>query len=135
MTDWNQNIIREFREREGRVGGPFEGRPMLLLHTTGAKSGSERVNPLVYQPDGDDRWVIFASYGGAPKHPAWFHNLVANPDVTIEVGTDTVAARARVAEGDERDRYWTKQKTEVPTFADYERRTTREIPVVLLERG
>jgi deazaflavin-dependent oxidoreductase (nitroreductase family) len=135
MSDWNQKIVEEFRENAGDVGGPFAGAPMVLLHTRGAKSGQERVNPLVYQPDGDDRFVIFASFGGAPKHPAWYHNLLAHPDVTIEVGTETFAARARVAEGEERERYWTKQKQDRPTFAAYEQKTTRQIPVVVLERA
>ena len=134
MSDWNQKIIDEFRANAGNVGGPFEGRSMLLLHTTGAKSGEPRVHPLVFQPDGD-RWVIFASYAGAPKHPAWFHNLEADPAVEIEVGTDTVPVRATVAEGDERERLWSKQKADIPTFADYEQRTTREIPVIVLERA
>ena len=88
----------------------------------------------MYRPNGDDSWVIFASYGGAPKDPAWFGNLVAQPDVDIEVGTDTVAVRARVAEGDEREELWSAQKAEIPTFADYEAKTDREIPVVVLER-
>lgn len=134
MSDWNQRIIEEFRATDGKVGGPFEGRSMLLLHTTGAQSGAARVHPLVFQPDGDDRYVIFASYAGAPKHPAWFHNLRANPKVSVEVGSETFVVAARVAEGEEREHYWTKQKREVPTFADYERKTDRQIPVIVLER-
>lgn len=133
MSDWNAGIIDEFRANAGTVGGPFEGAPMLILHTTGARSGSERVHPLVYQADGD-RLVIFGSKGGAPTHPGWYHNLVANPEVTVEVGTETIALRARVAEGDERERLWTRQKQVMPGFADYEAKTSRQIPVVILER-
>ncbi|HZN14017.1 MAG TPA: nitroreductase family deazaflavin-dependent oxidoreductase [Acidimicrobiales bacterium] len=132
--DFNTAIIDEFRANEGKVGGGFAGAPMLLLHTTGAKSGKERVNPLVYQPDGD-RYAIFASKGGAPTHPDWFHNLQAHPDATIEVGTESIPVTARVAEGEERSRLWEKQKQLMPGFADYEQKTTREIPVVILERA
>ena len=107
---------------------------MLLLHTTGARSGAERVSPLVYQEVGDDV-AVFASMGGAPTHPAWFHNLVAHPDVTVEIGTDTVPMRARVAEGDERERIWARQKELMSGFADYEAKTDRVIPVVVLERA
>jgi len=131
--DFNAQIIDEFRTNDGRVGGMFEGHPLLLLHTTGAKSGDGRVNPLAYRQQ-SDAWVVFGSYAGAPKHPAWFHNLVADPDATIEVGTATVAVRARVMEGDERRRIWDAQKRDVPTFADYEAKAGREIPVVALER-
>lgn len=133
MSDWNAAVIDEFRARGGKVGGQFEGAPLLLLHTTGAKSGQERVNPLVYQPDGDDL-VIFASKGGAPTSPDWYHNLIANPEVTVEVGSETVTMRARVAEGDERERLWSAQKELMPGFADYEANTARQIPVVVLER-
>ena len=133
VSDWNRDIIEEFRANGGRVGRPFDGRPVLLLHTTGARSGAERVNPVVYQAD-DGRWVVFASKGGAPTNPDWFHNLRAHPEATIEVGTDTVPVVARVAEGDERDRLWTRQKDLMPGFAEYERKTTRQIPVVVLER-
>jgi deazaflavin-dependent oxidoreductase (nitroreductase family) len=132
MSDWNARIIAEFRANEGKVGGQFAGAPMVVLHTTGARTGQERVTPLVYQADGD-RVVIFASKAGAPDNPDWYHNLVANPDVTIEVGTETRALRARVAEGDERERLWSRQKQLVPGFADYEANTTRQIPVVVLE--
>jgi deazaflavin-dependent oxidoreductase (nitroreductase family) len=115
------------------VGGQFEGAPMLLLHTTGAKTGKERVNPLVYATDGDNL-VVFASKAGAPTHPDWYHNLVANPDVTAEVATDTVPLRARVAEGDERERIWSRQVQVMPGFAEYQANTSRTIPVVVLER-
>ena len=135
MSDWNQNIIREFRENGGKVGGRFAGATMVLLHTTGAKSGAERVNPLVTQPDGEGRWLIFASKGGAPTNPAWYHNIKAGGPVSLEIGTDTVPVTARILEGDERERHWTKQKELMPGFADYEQKTSREIPVVLLERA
>jgi deazaflavin-dependent oxidoreductase (nitroreductase family) len=133
MSDWNTKVIEEFRANGGKVGGNFEGAPLLILHSTGAKTGRERVNPLVYQAVGDDV-AIFASKGGAPDNPDWFHNLEAHPDVTVEIGTDTVPMRARIAEGDERDRIWTKQKQLMSGFADYEANTSRQIPVVILER-
>jgi deazaflavin-dependent oxidoreductase (nitroreductase family) len=132
MNDFNTKIIEEFRANEGRVGGPFEGAPILLLHSKGAKSGTERVAPLVYRSDGD-RYVIFASKAGAPTNPDWFHNLRANPDAKVEVGTSTVPVRARVAEGNERERLWSAQKEAMPGFAEYEEKTTRQIPVVVLE--
>jgi deazaflavin-dependent oxidoreductase (nitroreductase family) len=131
VSDWNASIIEEFRANGGKVGGAFEGTPMLLLHTTGAKTGRERVNPLVYQQDGD-RLVIFASKGGAPTNPAWYHNLLADPDVVVEVGTDTQRRRATVADGEERERLWARQKELIPSFADYEARSSRQIPVVVL---
>ncbi len=133
VNDRNALIIEEFRANAGKVGGPFEGRNMLLLHNIGAKSGAERINPLVYQAL-DDNFAIFASKGGAPTNPAWFYNLVANPEVTIEVGTESVAVRARVAEGHERDEIWERQKAALSAFADYEAATERVIPVVVLER-
>jgi len=133
MSDFNARIIDEFRANAGKVGGPFEGAPVLLLHTRGAKSGQERVNPVAYQPVGD-ALAVFASKGGAPTNPDWFHNLRANPDVKVEVGTDTIDVRARVLEGDERAPIWEKQKQLMPGFAEYEQKTTRQIPVVLLER-
>ena len=133
MSDWNAGVIEEFRANEGRLGGGFEGAPMLLLHSTGAKSGQERVHPMMYQQVGDDV-AVFASKAGAPTNPDWFHNLVANPDATIEIGTETVPVRARVAEGDERVRIWEVQKERYPGFAEYEEKTDRVIPVVILER-
>jgi deazaflavin-dependent oxidoreductase (nitroreductase family) len=131
--NWNAGIIEEFRAHEGKVGGRFEGTPILLLHHTGARTGKGRVNPLAYQADGD-RLVVFASKGGAPTNPDWFHNLQANPRATVEVGTESFEVKARVAEGAERERLWTRQKEIMPGFADYEHRTTRRIPVVILER-
>ena len=129
---WNQGIIEQFRANEGRVGGMFEGQPILLLHHTGAKSGQVRVNPLAYLKDGD-RFVVFGSKGGAPTNPDWYHNLVANPEAEIEVGTETHRVRARVAEGEERERLWTLQKRAMPGFAQYEQKTTRQIPAIILE--
>ncbi len=135
VNEWNRTIIEEFRANGGRCGGMFEGMPMLVLHTVGRKSGAERLNPLAYQPLDGGEWAIFGSKAGAPTHPDWYHNLVAQPDVSIEVGTDTVPVRARVAEGDERATIWATQKSNVPTFAEYESSAgDREIPVVVLSR-
>ena len=134
MSDWNTKIIEEFRATDGKVGGRFEGAPLLLLHSTGAKSGHDRVAPVMYLADGDDL-VVFASKAGADTNPDWFHNLKANPDTRVEVGADTVAVRARVAEGEERDRLFDRQKAAYPGFADYEAGTDRVIPVVVLERA
>jgi len=135
MSDWNTSVIEDFRANGGKVGGGFEGIPMLLLHHRGRTSGTERVTPLVYLPHGDD-FVIFGSKAGAPAHPDWFHNLVANPDTVVEVGTETVDVRVRVAEGDERNRLFAAQKAAMPGFEEYEQKTAgiREIPVVILER-
>ena len=132
VNDWNAKIIEEFRANGGRVGGQFEGAPILLLHSTGARSGQERVSPMMYRREGD-AYAVFASKAGAPTNPDWFHNVVANPAASIEVGTETLQVVARVAAGDERDRIWTDQKAEYPGFAEYEAKTTREIPVVILE--
>jgi deazaflavin-dependent oxidoreductase (nitroreductase family) len=130
--DWNSKIIAEFRANGGKVGGQFEGAPLLLLHTTGAKTGHERVNPMMYRQV-EGAYAVFASKGGAPDNPAWYHNLVANPGVAAEIGTQTVELTARVAAGEERDRIWTAQKADYPGFADYESKTTRQIPVVVLD--
>lgn len=130
--DWNVKIIEEFRANGGRVGGQFEGAPMLVLHSTGARSGAERVHPMMYQRVGD-AYAVFASKGGAPTNPDWYHNLRANPDATIEVGTEILAVRARVADSAERRPIWDEQKRAYPGFAGYEQKTTREIPVVILE--
>ena len=132
MSDWNDKIIEEFRANGGKVGGNFEGAPLLLLHTVGARSGQERVHPMMYQKV-DGGYAVFASYGGAPTNPAWFHNLVAQPRVTAEIGIGTQELVARVTDGEERERIWTAQKAAYPGFADYERKTTRQIPVVVLE--
>ena len=132
--NWNDDIIEEFRANEGRVGGRFEGRPLLLLHHRGAKTRTTRVNPLAYQQLSDDSWAVFGSKGGAPTNPDWYYNLIANPDATVEIGPKTIPVRARIADGEERERIWTKQKLEMPGFADYELKTARQIPVVVLER-
>jgi deazaflavin-dependent oxidoreductase (nitroreductase family) len=132
MSDWNTQIIEEFRANGGKVGGQFEGAPLLLLHSTGAKSGQARVNPMMYQADGDN-FAVFASKAGAPTNPDWYHNLVANPRAAVEVGDTTVNVVARVAEGADRERLWSRQKELYPGFADYEAKTTREIPVIILE--
>ncbi|HEX4466528.1 MAG TPA: nitroreductase family deazaflavin-dependent oxidoreductase [Solirubrobacteraceae bacterium] len=131
-SEFNRKVIEEFRANDGKVGGPFEGAPVLLLTSTGAKSGERRTTPVVYQPDGN-RMVIFASKAGAPENPAWFHNLRANPSATVEVGSDTVDVQAVITEGDERERLFSKQKQLMPQFADYEQKTTRQIPVVALQ--
>jgi deazaflavin-dependent oxidoreductase (nitroreductase family) len=134
-TDYNQSIIDEFRARDGKVGGRFEGFPLVLLHHTGAKSGIERVNPLAYQRLGDDSVAVFASKGGAPTNPDWFHNLVANPTTSIEIGAECYRVKARVATGEERERIWEAQKKAVPNFAKYETTAgSREIPVVVLDK-
>ena len=133
--DFNTRIIEEFRANGGKVGGPFDGAPMVLLHHRGAKTGQERVNPLVYQPV-DSAFAIFASKGGAPSHPDWYRNLLANPDTVVEIGTDSIPVRARELTGDERKGIWERQKEQMPGFSEYESKTkgVREIPVILLER-
>lgn len=132
-NDFNQQLIEEYRATGGNVTGIFAGRPLMLLTTTGARSGQPRTSPLVYTTDGDDL-VIIASKGGAPSNPDWYHNLRANPLVTVELGEEQFQAMARVTEGDERKRLYDAQAALMPTFADYERGTSREIPVVVLER-
>ena len=133
MNDFNNDVINEFRANDGKVGGGFEGASMVLVHHTGARSGTERVTPLVYRPEGDG-WVIFASKAGAPDNPDWYHNLKANPATTIEVGSESVDVTAVEVPGAERERIWEAQKVEAPQFAEYEASTDRIIPVVLLER-
>ena len=130
-ADFNAQIIEEFHGNEGRVGGMFEGTPLLLLHHTGAKSGKSRINPLAYQSD-DGRYVVFASKGGAPTNPDWYHNLKAHPNVTIEVGTDTLDVVASEATGEERERLFRAQAMRVPQFGEYEKKTARVIPVIVL---
>ena len=129
--DFNEQIIEEFRANEGRVGGRFEGNPLLLLHHTGAKSGKSRINPLAYLSDGG-RYVVFASKGGAPTHPDWYHNLKAHPNTTIEVGTDTVDVVASEATDEERERIFRIQAERAPQFAEYQKQTKRLIPVMVL---
>lgn len=133
MSDWNDKIIAEFRENDGKVGGNFEGAPLLLLHSTGAKSGQERVHPMMYQAVGDG-FAVFASKAGADSNPDWFHNLQAHPEATVEVGSETVDVAARVLDATEREPVWATQKSRFPGFADYEAKTSRVIPVVLLDR-
>jgi len=132
-NNFNQQIIEEFRANSGNVGGPFAGSTMLLLTTTGAKSGQPRISPLVYMADGD-HMIIIASKGGAPTNPDWFYNLKANPVVTIERGTETFQARATIPEATERDRLFEQVTTKMPGFGEYQRNTTRQIPVVVLEK-
>ncbi len=132
-NDWNTRIIEEFRANGGKVSGQFEGAPLLLLHSTGARSGQERVHPMMYQDLGEGSVAVFASKAGAPDNPDWFHNVSANPSVEAEIGTETRRCTARVAEGDERERIWSRQKSEYPGFADYEQKTDRTIPVVVLD--
>lgn len=129
----NQSIINEFRTNVGKVGGPFAGRRLLLLTTMGAKTGRKLTSPLMYNTDGD-RVLIFASKGGAPSNPAWYHNLLANPQVTVELGGETFQATATPVTGEERDRLYKKQAEDVPQFATYQENTTRRIPVIALER-
>ena len=133
-NDWNQQIIDEFHANGGKVGGPFANGTLLLLHTIGAKSNQPRINPLAYIKD-DDNFVIIASKGGAPTNPDWFYNILAHPDVTVEVGTEQFPARAIVAEGEERDRLFNKMATKNPGFAEYQKNTTRRIPVIVLKRA
>ncbi|TQM10811.1 nitroreductase family deazaflavin-dependent oxidoreductase [Pseudonocardia kunmingensis] len=135
MSDFNQQIIDEFRANEGRVGGPFEGAPMILVHHVGAKSGTERVTPLVHFPEDDGRTVIVASAAGAPQHPAWYHNIKANPKIDVEVGTETYQVVAEEVTGAERDALWESVVTRSPGFRDYERKTDRIIPLLRLTRA
>jgi deazaflavin-dependent oxidoreductase (nitroreductase family) len=134
VSDWNRKVIEEFRANDGNVGGQFEGAPVLLLHTTGAKSGQERVNPMMYL-DLDGRRFVFASKAGADTNPDWYHNLVANPRVTAEVGTETYAADAAPLAREERDKVYAVQAKRYPGFAEYQEKTSRVIPVVELKRA
>ncbi len=129
--DFNAQIIEEFRANQGLVGGMFNDTTLLLLHHVGAKTGKDRINPLAYDRDGD-RYVIFASKGGAPTNPDWYHNLKAHPNVTIEVGTDTIDVVAAEAAGEERDRLFQAQVERSPNFADYQSKADRVIPVIVL---
>jgi deazaflavin-dependent oxidoreductase (nitroreductase family) len=129
--DFNEQVIEEFRANAGRVGGRFAGRDLLLLHHVGARSGADRVNPLAYLRDGE-RYVVFASAGGRARNPGWYHNLLAHPDVAIEVGSQTLAVRASLAAPDERERLYRVQAERLPQFAEYQRVADRTIPVVIL---
>ena len=133
MLALNRNVIEEFRVNDGKVSGMFANEPLLLLTTTGAKSGERRTNPLVHTLDGD-RVVIIASFGGAPKHPAWFLNIRANPEVTIELPGETFTATALIPAGEERRRIYDQHAAQMPRFAEYQAMTSREIPVVVIPR-
>ncbi|MCK2213123.1 nitroreductase family deazaflavin-dependent oxidoreductase [Actinomadura sp. ATCC 31491] len=130
-NDFNQQVIDEFRANAGRVGGMFEGAPLVLLTTTGAKSGKQHTTPVMYLADGD-RYVVIASYAGSDQNPAWYHNLKANPVATVEVGTDTFQVKAVQIDGEERDQLYARMVAQAPGFAEYERKTSRRIPVVAL---
>ncbi|MEO7409864.1 MAG: nitroreductase family deazaflavin-dependent oxidoreductase [Sphingomicrobium sp.] len=132
-NNWNENLINEFRANGGKVAGMFAGASLLLLTTTGARTGRRLTSPLMYGMD-SERIMIFASKAGAPTNPDWYHNLVANPRVTVEMGTETFEADALVTEGDERDRLFTRHAEKSPQFAEYQANTTRKIPVVALVR-
>jgi deazaflavin-dependent oxidoreductase (nitroreductase family) len=134
LNSFNQQIIDEFRANEGVVGGPFEGAPVVLLTTTGAKSGKSRTNPLVGQMDDDGTMYVFASKGGAPTNPDWYHNLVANPEVEVEFGTDRFEATAEIVTGEHRNEIFARQAAAFPGFAEYQQNTDRVIPVVALRR-
>ena len=133
MNAWNRQIMEEFHANAGKVGGPFEGIPLLLLTTTGARSGQRRTTPVGYMPDGD-RLAIFATRGGLPTNPSWYYNLVAHPEATVEVGTETFEVTAVVITGEERDRLYARQVERAPVFAEYQAKTTRKIPVISLYR-
>ena len=133
MNDFNQQVIDDFRANAGECTGAFAGVPMVIVHHTGAKSGIVRQAPLTYLPNGDDV-VIFASKGGDPTNPDWYHNLIANPDTVIELGSDLVDVHVREATGSERNELFERQKKAMPPFAGYESATTRIIPVLVLER-
>lgn len=135
FNSWNEKIIKEYRENEGELSGDFEGKPVLLLHNEGRKTGKAYVNPVMYQEVGEGRFAVFASKGGMPTDPDWYRNVLENPDVQVEFGARKIKARAREATGVERERIWERQKKDFPQFADYEKATEgiREIPVVVLE--
>lgn len=132
-NNWNRRMIEEFRANEGKVGGMWEGRPLLLLTTTGARSGYPHTTPTMYLRDGD-RLLIFATKRGEPTNPDWYHNLLAHPQVTVEVGPETYEATATVLNGEERDRLYARQAELNPQFGEYQKKTTRKIPVIALER-
>jgi deazaflavin-dependent oxidoreductase (nitroreductase family) len=132
-NEWNKTIIEEFRANGGKVGGRFAGRPLLLLHTTGAKSREQRINPVAYTTDGD-RLVVIASKGGAPTHPDWYHNLVRHPQVTVEVGSERFQAHATIPAEPERTRLYSQMARALPGFAEYQLKTTRRILVIVLTR-
>ncbi len=130
MSDWNTSVIEEFRKNHGKVGGQFEGAPMLIIHSKGARTGKTHVNPVMYLKDGD-RYLVFASKGGAPSNPDWYHNLVKHPDqVQIEVGDKKIDVHAEEIKGAERDKLYSKQASIYPQFAEYQRKTKRTIPII-----
>ena len=133
LNEYNKQVITEFRANEGKVGGQMENMPVILLTMTGAKSGRTITKPLVYTTDGE-RVVVIASFAGAPHHPGWYHNLVANPEVTLEIGTERFRARAEVTSGEERQRLFDAQAARMPIFHDYQKKTSRQIPVVVFNR-
>ena len=133
MKEINRKVIEEFRANGGKVGGQFAGAPMVLLTTKGAKSGKTYVNPLVFSRDGD-KYVIIASFAGGPKNPSWFHNLVAHPTPTLEIGGERFQAKATFPGGTERERLFNQQASQMPIFNEYKKKTARQIPVVVLER-
>jgi len=133
LNDFNQGVISEFRANQGKVGGQLANMPVLLLTMTGAKSGRTITKPLVYTTDGN-RIVVIASFAGAPKSPAWYNNLVANPVATVEQGSERFRVRATVTSGEERQRLFDRQAEQMPIFADYQKKTTRQIPVLVLTR-
>jgi deazaflavin-dependent oxidoreductase (nitroreductase family) len=134
MSDWNTNIIEEFRANEGKVGGQFEGYPLILIHHIGARSGTERVNPVSCFPQSDGRFAIIASNGGAPTNPDWYYNLKAHPEIKVEFGTETFAVAVRELEGAEREKVWADVVSAVPAVVNTQNKTTRTIPVLLLTR-
>jgi deazaflavin-dependent oxidoreductase (nitroreductase family) len=133
LNDFNRHLIEEYRAKGGKVTGQFAGAPLLLLTTTGARSGQARTNPLAYSRDGD-HLVVIASKGGAPTNPDWYRNLVAHPEATVELGGERFPVRASFPQGEERQRLYDQQAAHMPNFAEYQRNTTRQIPVVVLER-
>ncbi|NRQ34894.1 nitroreductase family deazaflavin-dependent oxidoreductase [Nonomuraea sp. NN258] len=133
-SEFNQKVIEEFRANDGKVGGMFEGSPLVLLTTTGARTGNQVTSPVMYLADGE-RYIVIASNGGADHHPAWYHNLRATPAATAEVGTETFQVKAEFVEGDERDALYARMVAQAAGFAEYERRTSRRIPVVALYRA
>ncbi len=133
LSDFNQRVIREFRTHQGQVSGQLATMPVLLLTMTGARSGRTMTKPLVYTTDGD-RLVVIASFAGAPKHPAWYHNLLAHPEATVEVGSERFRVKATVASGEERQRLFDRQAAQMPMFVEYQHKTSRQIPVLVLTR-
>jgi deazaflavin-dependent oxidoreductase (nitroreductase family) len=132
--DFNRGVIEEFRSHGGRVSGPFEGMPILLLTSTGARSGEQRTAPVAYLRDGE-RLIVFASKAGAPENPAWYHNVTADPQVTVEVGSEKLQMRAQELHGQERDVLFAQQAQVLPQFGEYAKRTARTIPVIALTRA